>query len=140
MTLLDFVNRYIGKKVDFDGFYGPQCVDLYRQYCKDVWEIPHTGSVEGARDLAEKYELLPRERKYLVLCREPGSAKSGDVAVWGATPSNRYGHVAIVVAEDEGVLLVFEQDGFKKDGAKLAWRSKKNIIGILKKWEEQNAG
>ena len=139
MTLLEFVNKHIGKKVDFDGYYGPQCVDLYRQYCQDVWEIPHTGSVEGAKDLVEKYYILPRERKYLVLCKAPESAKSGDVAVWGATPSNKYGHVAIVVAEDEGLLLVFEQDGFKKDGAKLAWRTKNNIIGVLKKWDSVGA-
>ena len=78
MTLLEFVNKHIGKKVDFDGYYGPQCVDLYRQYCQDVWEIPHTGSVEGAKDLVEKYYILPRERKYLVLCKAPESAKSGD--------------------------------------------------------------
>ena len=58
MTLLEFVNKHIGKKVDFDGYYGPQCVDLYRQYCQDVWEIPHTGSVEGAKDLVEKYYIL----------------------------------------------------------------------------------
>ena len=34
MTLEEFVNKYIGRKVDFDGAYGAQCVDLFRQYNK----------------------------------------------------------------------------------------------------------
>lgn len=139
MTLIDFVNKWCGRPCDFDGYYGPQCVDLFRQYCKDVLEIPHTGAVEGAKDLVEKYEILPIEKKYFVCCRNSSSAVPGDVAVWGATPTNRYGHVAIVVAEGAGKLLVFEQDGFKQDGAKLAWRSTQNIIGVLKKWESYNS-
>ena len=139
MTLLEFVNRNCGKKVDFDGYYGAQCVDLFRQYCRDVLDVPHTGAVEGAKDLVERYWSLPVERKHFVLCKDAASAKSGDVVVWGATDKNRYGHVAIAVAEDENVLLVFEQDGFKQDGAKLAWRSKNNIIGVLKKWSREDA-
>ena len=139
MTLLEFVNKNCGKKVDFDGYYGAQCVDLFRQYCKDVLDVPHTGAVEGAKDLVERYWSLPVERKHFVLCKDAASAKSGDVVVWGATDKNRYGHVAIAVAEDENVLLVFEQDGFKQDGAKLAWRSKNNVIGVLKKWSREDA-
>ena len=139
MTLLEFVNKNCGKKVDFDGYYGAQCVDLFRQYCRDVLDVPHTGAVEGAKDLVERYWSLPVERKHFVLCKDAASAKSGDVVVWGATDKNRYGHVAIAVAEDENVLLVFEQDGFKQDGAKLAWRSKNNVIGVLKKWSREDA-
>ncbi len=47
MTLDEFVKKYLGKKVDYDGQYGAQCVDLFRQYCKDVLGIPHTGGVIG---------------------------------------------------------------------------------------------
>ena len=52
MNLWEFVEKNIHKKVDFDGAYGAQCVDLFRQYLKDVYEIKeHTGAVEGAKDL-----------------------------------------------------------------------------------------
>ncbi|MBP5444061.1 MAG: CHAP domain-containing protein [Treponema sp.] len=139
MTLIEFVNGYCGKKVDFDGYYGAQCVDLFRQYCKDVLEVPHTGAVEGAKDLVERYWSLPVERKHFVLCKEPSSARCGDVVVWGATQNNRYGHVAIMVAWDENVMLVFEQDGIKQDGAKLKWRTAKDVIGVLKKWNREDA-
>ena len=117
MNLEEFVNKYNGKKVDFDGAFGAQCVDLFRQYNKDVWGNPHTGAVEGAKDLFLNYDNLPIERKFLEL--NPVNSKiieEGDVAVWGASSSNKYGHVAIVVGllGDES-LIVFEQDGFKQD-------------------------
>ena len=47
MKLDEFVMKYVKTKVDFDKVYGAQCVDLFRQYCYDVLELPHTGSVEG---------------------------------------------------------------------------------------------
>ena len=137
MRLLDFINKYCGKKVDFDGHYGPQCVDLFRQYCKDVLEIPHTGGVEGAKDLAENYHAMPKEKAFFCLVNpENGYGERGDAAVWGATPTNKYGHVAIVLDRlIDGSLVVFEQDGFRQDGAKLAIRDPKNIIGYLRPWK-----
>ena len=61
MTLTEFVKKYNGKKIDYDGRYGAQCVDVFRQYCKDVLEIPHTGGVVGAAELYTKYDELPLE-------------------------------------------------------------------------------
>ena len=59
--LLDnFVKKYEGKKVDFDGAFGAQCVDLARQYWKEGLGIPeHTGpcsTTGGAKDLYLDYE------------------------------------------------------------------------------------
>ena len=135
MTLEEFVNKYNGKKVDFDGAFGAQCVDLFRQYNKDVWGNPHTGAVEGAKDLFLNYDKLPVEKKLLdIVPANTNRIIYGDVAVWNATEVNKYGHVAIVVGllGDES-LIVFEQDGFKQDGAKLNVRSRKNLLGFLRK-------
>ena len=55
MKLDEFINKYINTKVDFDNAFGAQCVDLFRQYCKDVLDIPHTGSVDGAKDIYLNY-------------------------------------------------------------------------------------
>ena len=60
----EFINKYINTKVDFDNAFGAQCVDLFRQYCKDVLNIPHTGAVEGAKDVFLNYDKLPLEQKY----------------------------------------------------------------------------
>ena len=135
MTLEEFVKKYIGKKVDFDMVYGAQCVDLFRQYNKEVWGNPHTGAVDGAKDLVVNYERMPLEQRFLSLVPvNRDFVKAGDVAVWNATEVNKYGHVAIVVGllGDES-LIVFEQDGFKQDGAKLNVRSRKNLLGFLRK-------
>lgn len=136
MTLIDFINKYIKTRVDFDGAYGAQCVDLFRQYCKDVLELPHTGAVEGAKDLFEKYDNLPLEKKYFYRRNRLLEASPGDIAVWGATKTNPYGHVAIVVQNDYYNLVVFEQNGFTQEGAKLEIRDKNNLLGYLRLWED----
>lgn len=129
--LLMFVKKYDGKKVDYDGRFGPQCVDLFRQYCKEVLCIPHTGGVEGAKDLWFQYSSL-REKDFFVQISNDGLPEEGDVAVWGATDKNSFGHVAIVIKEWGDSLIVFEQDGLKKDGAKIKVRGKGNLLGYLR--------
>lgn len=131
MSLEEFVKKYIGKKVDFDGAFGAQCVDLFRQYNKDVWGNPHTGAVEGAKDLYLNYESMPNEVEYLKKVNTPFV---GDVVIFGATTSNKYGHVGIIVGSVGcNTVLVFEQDGFKQDGAKINIRDTASIIGYLRK-------
>lgn len=131
MTTTEFIKTYLGKKVDYDKAFDAQCVDLYRQYCHD-FGIPHTGAVEGAKDLwfkfSENKEHLYFNRMTVLM------AELGDVIIWDATSTNRFGHVAIFIANlEDGEILVFEQNGFKKDGAKFAIRKKDNCLGILKR-------
>lgn len=123
MTLKRFVVTYNGKKVDFDNVYGYQCVDLFRQYCKDVLDIEQCPSVEGAKDLWEKHGCLKQTT---------GSYAPGDVLIYDATPSNPYGHVCILVSLlDSDTFIVFEQNGFEQTGAKLTVRDKTNLLGGL---------
>ena len=134
MIISDFVNKYNGRLVDFDNAYGAQCVDLFRQYVFDVWGITeHTGAVEGAKDLYLNYKNMPREMKYFE--KIPASHKriGGDVLVFDATPKNKYGHVCIMLGEYEEGFLVFEQNGFTQDGAKIVFRSKFGLLGCLRR-------
>lgn len=58
----------------------------------------------------------------------------GDVLIWGATKSNKYGHVAILVAiYNTKYFVVLEQDGYKQDGVKLEFRSREGLLGCLYK-------
>jgi len=134
MTLNDFVKKYNGEKVDFDNAYGCQCVDLFRQYCHDVLEIPHTGSVDGAKDLYLNYDKLEKEKKYFCIIKHTGTTEymKGDIAVWNGTSDNKHGHVAIVLAELNSDIIVFEQNGIRQDGAKIVLRSKDNMLGVLR--------
>lgn len=136
MNVEDFVKKYTGKKVDFDGVYGAQCVDLFRQWTKEGLGISeHTGpcsTTGGAKDLFLDYPKMPIEKKYFT--RETKKAMCpGDVLIWDSTETNKYGHVAIYLGKLNNDLIVFEQDGFKQDGAKINLRSKTNLLGFLRK-------
>ena len=127
MTLTQFIKTNQGKKVDFDGKYGAQCVDLYRAYCRDVLDIQQTPAVAGAKDIITKPGVLEVTRDSTL-----ADYSRGDILVWDATSSNKYGHVAILVAVyNTKYFVVFEQDGFKQDGAKLAFRSREGLLGCL---------
>ena len=141
MKLDEFINKYINTKIDFDGVFGAQCVDLFRQYCKDVLNIPHTGSCStsgGAIDLFLDYEKMPLEKKYFKKLSANKAYndiifKYGDVAIWNKTSNNKYGHVAIVIGKTDGKnILVFEQNGITQNGAKLSVRNISNMLGVLR--------
>lgn len=130
MTLSEFITKYDRKIVDYDGAYGAQCVDLFRQYSKDVLGIKeHTGVVSGAKDLFLDFDNMPLMRKYFVKTCKPCI---GDIVVWKSTKGNPYGHVAIVLADLGKDLIVFEQDGFTQDGAKLNVRATTGVAGFLR--------
>lgn len=131
MKLDEFINTYINTKVDFDNAFGAQCVDLFRQYCKDVLDIPHTGSVDGAKDIYLNYYNMEGEKRYFY--RLPiTEIRTGDVIVWNSSTTNKYGHVAIVIGLTANGVLVLEQDGFKQNGVRFKTRSFENVLGILR--------
>lgn len=123
MTLKRFIVNNLGKKVDFDNKFGFQCVDLYRQYCKDVLGIPQTPAVEGAKDIWENHGSLKQSKDSFAV---------GDILIYDATPTNKYGHVCILVSLlDSDTFVVFEQNGFEQSGAKLTVRNTTNLLGSL---------
>lgn len=137
MTLIEFIEKYQGKKVDFDGVYGAQCVDLFRQYTKEVLGIrEHTGpcaTTGGALDLFMDYNIMPVEKKYFTRSTNK-NWKSGDILIWDKTPKNEYGHVAILIAVfDNSKFLVFEQSGITQAGAEIRVRNKTGLLGYLRK-------
>jgi len=130
MTLGEFVEKYKGAKVDFDGMHGAQCVDLARRYFKDVWGIPQPEGVIGAKDFANA-EGRPVQGKYAEFVQMTAIGQripAGAVVVFRETATNPYGHIGIClrcVYGDKNAPLIelFEQDGFKQDGAKIGlWR------------------
>lgn len=132
MTFDEFVKNYEGKQVDYDNAFGSQCVDLFRQYSKEVLEISkHTGAVTGAKDLYLNYDKMPLMVEYFQKVYTP---QKGDIVVFNGTRTNEYGHVALVVYASRKTIVVFEQDGFNQDkGAYLKLRTFENVLGFLRK-------
>jgi hypothetical protein len=128
VNLNDFVDRYKGVPVDFDGAHGAQCVDLVRQYFKDVWELPkQPEGVIGAQDFYFKHESRPVQRQ-LCDCRtytKTDLPPAGSVVVFKSTGSNQYGHTGICLYADALGMDVFEQDGIANEKALKEGREQK---------------
>ena len=134
MTLDEFVKTYLDKKVDYDGRYGAQCVDLFRQYCKDVLNIPQPSGVTGARELYTEYEKKPVEVKHFERLPYPENKPiAGDIVIFDKMQGNPYGHVAIVIAADTNYIKVLEQDGYAQTGTKFAYWKYNHVLGFLRK-------
>lgn len=129
ISLTQFIKKYLGTKVDYDGKFGAQCVDLFRQYCCEVLDVPQLPPVEGAKDLIKNSGKLSVTKDSAL-----ADYSRGDVLIWGASKTNPYGHVAILVSVyNTKYFIVLEQDGFKQDGVKLAFRSRERLLGCLYK-------
>jgi hypothetical protein len=149
MTLQNFVDKYKGKPVDFDGAYGAQCTDLARQYMKDVWGFAkQPESVIGASDFYFKHESRLVQRELCSCVRFTGTVRPpvGSLVVFNSTGTNQYGHIAICLNTDQKGMEVFEQDGIANAKALAKGRAQKGayigywfydrLVGWLIKREE----
>lgn len=135
MTIQEFVEKYKGKLVDFDGAYGAQCVDLVRQYFKDVWELPkQPEGVIGAQDFYYKHNERPIQNK-LCDCHSYIGAMLppvGSVVVFKKASTNQFGHIGICLSADALGMNVFEQDGIAN--AKAIEEKRKQKGAYIKRW------
>lgn len=116
MTYSDFIWKWNTRYCDYDGRYGNQCVDLMRQYCKDVLgvdgyiAIPPRGN---AKDIFYAF----RDNAYFkkVLNTPTGIPKKGDVlffktSLWFPFSFGIAGHVGIVDNADLYNITLFNQN------------------------------
>ena len=106
MTLSGFIEKYNEKGIDYDGKWGFQCVDTYRQYVKEVLNAKQSPAVGGAKDIWDTYltEVFTR------IANKPDNApKPGDVVIWG-TQLGQYGHIGICTEADTNNFTSFDQN------------------------------
>jgi hypothetical protein len=136
MNLGEFIIKYYGKKVDFDGMYGAQCVDLARQYWKEVWGVPQPEGVVGAKEFYTNYEQKPTEKMHMerTQCAMRGQPiPSGAVVLFGSSTANEFGHIGICINTEGETINLLEQDGFKQDGVKISKWTYERVLGWLTK-------
>lgn len=88
---LAWVNAQVGKSLDYDGYYGAQCVDLIKYY------YDYLGCASYARGNGCDYatNALPSGwARY-----KDAQPQPGDILVYTGNSSNPYGHVAIYEAD-----------------------------------------
>jgi hypothetical protein len=104
MTYEEFVNKYNGKGIDFDGYYGFQCMDLAHQYAVEV-----VGK-DFAPAPAAKDVWAQNPEGYDKISNTPDNApQKGDIIIWGVGVGP-FGHIAICDDATELSFISFDQN------------------------------
>src|SRR3990167_3818236 len=122
MSFEDFIAKYNGKGIDFDGAYGFQCMDLAHRYAIDVVgkDIP---AVPAAKD-----EWNKTISGYDKIKNTPdGLPQKGDIVIWG-TDIGAYGHIAVFL---EGNLTTFTSFDQNWPVGSLCHKQSHNYKGVL---------
>src|SRR3990167_1301627 len=101
----DFFAKWNNKGIDFDGYYGFQCMDLYQQYNKEC--------VGGLRVYANAYEMWTRydKEKYIRIENLPDNVPlGGDVIIWNQNAGGGFGHIAVFSHGDAKTFTSFDQN------------------------------
>lgn len=136
MTLDDFIQKYNGKVVDFDGSYGAQCVDLFRQYNQDVLNINQPKGVSGAADFWTNYPTDPNLNGNFD--QIPNTAtfipSKGDVMIWNKKAGGGYGHIAIIANDTATTtkFISFDENWTTPAKCELITHDYKNVYGVLR--------
>lgn len=100
MYLNEFFSKYNNKFIDYDGYYGNQCTDEFRQFNKEVLGIAQPKGVNGAKDFWANYPNDPNlYNNFDKIANTPSFVPQfGDVAIWG---NGTYGHIAICTGKGD---------------------------------------
>lgn len=111
MIIDNLVEKYLGKSVDYDKAFGPQCVDLFRIYL-EASNIPQPKNVKGAIDIWNNYYKDPVLLKYFIrIPNTPlGVPKKGDIMFYAPVKTNIYGHVDIFMQGNVLWFYTFSQN------------------------------
>lgn len=104
LTFDKFKSKYLGKKTDYDGVCGVQCVDLAKLYMNKCFGFK-PGAWGNAKDYWLSFEKHPELVENFVKIKNTPTfvPQKGDVVVWNENISskNNYGHIAIATGEGD---------------------------------------
>ena len=128
MNFKEFITKWNNKLCDYDGYYSGQCMDLYRQYCKDVLNTPQSPPVSGAAEVWDNYL-----DKYFVKIPNTitGIPKEGDIIIWNKQ-LNGYGHIAICQTANIWNFTSFDQNFPTSSKCHFQKHNYKYVLGWLR--------
>jgi hypothetical protein len=110
MTLTDFMAKWNGKYIDFDGVYGNQCMDLAHQYYVEVLGVSD-GMILSADCAKNVYlnfnNMYGHEMFEKIANTDINIPEEGDIMIW---ESGTWGHIAIFVEGDVNSFRSFDQN------------------------------
>lgn len=136
MTLQEFVDKYLGKQVEYHS-YGAgaynQCVDLVNQYIhdcldnntKDYTEIIGT----NAKDFGTQYD---KEDFDWIVNTPTGVPVRGDIVVWNGNAGGGAGHVAIFLEGNANSFKSLDQNWSQVERVTMETHNYLNVSGWLR--------
>jgi hypothetical protein len=108
MTLTEFILKWQGKYIDFDGVYPNQCMDLMHQYIYDCLGLTDARILASpcARDTYVKFDDLYGNGYFEQINNTPiGVPQEGDLVFFS---NGEYGHVCIFFTGDTNKFKSFD--------------------------------
>lgn len=110
MTFEDFLIKWNGRFIDFDGAYGPQCMDLMHQYIVEVLGLTDGRilAAPAAKDVFNNFDTIVGREYFEKIANTPtGVPQEGDIVLW---ETGTWGHVAIFIEGDVNKFNSFDQN------------------------------
>lgn len=137
MTPQEFFTKYNGKDIDYDGRYGPQCMDLMNQFTVEVF-----GDKSGQLRAPTAYQSwLKNSPDYEKIHYKPGVfPQEGDIVYWSDTYIKDTGHVAVATNKgNQSVFTSFDQNWPKDSLCHYQEHTYSGVVGWKrKKGQQQN--
>lgn len=131
MNYNEFIKKYLGKSIDYDGVSGVQCVDLIKLYLDKVYSIK-AGSWGNAKDYFINFDKLPIKNSFEKIVNTANFVPDqGDICVWGSIIS-KYGHVAIATGEGDTKYFYSYDLNWGSKNVKKVLHSYKGFLGVLR--------
>lgn len=136
----NYIKKYVGKKIDWDGVYGVQCVDFIDHYIKNCLGI-EVGYFGNAKTwwINRNNAWLKNNFNAISPTYKNGELKTGDI---GIKTSGKNGHIFVIAEPNKnGYVKIYDQNG-KGNGEPITLRTikynAKNVNGILRPKDRKN--
>lgn len=102
MTAREWMKANVGKKIDYDGAYNYQCVDVIKKYYKEIIGInPQKGNA------IDYWTTYPTGSFTKVKNTPSGVPPIGSIIIWNL---GKYGHIGVVYSANVNQFETFEQN------------------------------
>lgn len=137
MKFDEFVKKYLGKKTDYDGTSGVQCVDLAKLYIDKVVGVKPQSIGDAYAYYDDFYDTYLNKYFTRIKYKRGLKPQKGDLVVWGRKFS-KYGHIAIATGKANLVYLYTYDQNWGKKEMQLVRHTYKGISGYLRPKNQSN--
>ncbi len=140
MTMDAWVKKYLGKKVDYDGVYGVQCVDLVKSFVKNVLGVTPQ-SIGNAIEYYRKRNTSPYLTKNFTWhsYKKGFVPQKGDICVFTSKSGN--GHVSIATGQGNDDYFYSYDENYPSGKHEPMTRIKhtySSLLGVLRPKNQKN--